>query len=382
MSELTKKRVHWKEYNGEELVHDEDVDVLTSADAVTFDDGEDLQYKYTQGQFVNPSTTGSLSNLSTTNKSSLVDAINEVKTDATSNESSIDSLTDRATTSENDIDSLETRMTTVESDIDNVETRMSTAESDIDSLEGRMSTAESDIDSLESRITPIPLGGTGATTASGALTNLGITATASELNVLDGITATTTELNYVDGVTSAIQTQLNGKASKNHEHDTDDITSGTLPISRGGTGATTASEAVSNLKTALVDLLYPIGSIHMSVNSENPSTYFGGTWVSWSQGRVPVGVNTSDSNFSTVEKTGGEKTHKLTINEMPSHYHRTDGDGGRYGWGGNAKGWAWSGDEGGFATNLYDVNTGISGGNASHNNLQPYITCYMWKRTE
>ena len=58
---------------------------------------------------------------------------------------------------------------------------------------------------------PIAKGGTGATTAAAALTNLGITATASELNKLDGVTATTTELNYVDGVTSNIQTQLNAK---------------------------------------------------------------------------------------------------------------------------------------------------------------------------
>ena len=191
MSELTKKRVHWKEYNGETLTHDEDVDILTSADSVTFSDDETLQYKFTQGQFVNPSTTGILSNLSTTNKSSLVDAVNEVKTNATSNASSISSLS----------------------------TRMTTAESDIDSLETRMNTAESDINSLETRVTPISLGGTGATTASGALSNLGLTATASELNVLDGITATTTELNYVDGVTSAIQTQLNGKANASHTHD-------------------------------------------------------------------------------------------------------------------------------------------------------------------
>ena len=54
-------------------------------------------------------------------------------------------------------------------------------------------------------------GGTGSTTASGALTNLGLTATAAEINTLDGITATTTELNYTDGVTSNIQTQLNAK---------------------------------------------------------------------------------------------------------------------------------------------------------------------------
>lgn len=48
------------------------------------------------------------------------------------------------------------------------------------------------------------------------LSQLGITATAAELNIMDGITATTTELNYVDGVTSNIQTQLNGKAASSH----------------------------------------------------------------------------------------------------------------------------------------------------------------------
>lgn len=66
---------------------------------------------------------------------------------------------------------------------------------------------------------PIAKGGTGSTTAAGALTNLGITATASELNKMDGVTATTTELNYVDGVTSNIQTQLDGKSASGHGHD-------------------------------------------------------------------------------------------------------------------------------------------------------------------
>ena len=71
----------------------------------------------------------------------------------------------------------------------------------------------SDVD-LTSQVTgtlPVANGGTGSTTASGALTNLGLTATAAEINTLDGITATTTELNYTDGVTSNIQTQLNAK---------------------------------------------------------------------------------------------------------------------------------------------------------------------------
>lgn len=65
---------------------------------------------------------------------------------------------------------------------------------------------------------PITKGGTGATTAAAALTNLGITATAAELNKLDGITATTAELNYIDGVTSNIQTQLDGKSETSHTH--------------------------------------------------------------------------------------------------------------------------------------------------------------------
>ena len=72
---------------------------------------------------------------------------------------------------------------------------------------------------------PIAKGGTGATTSAGALTNLGITATAAELNKLDGVTATAAELNYVDGVTSNIQTQLNGKAASGHTHNKDTINS-------------------------------------------------------------------------------------------------------------------------------------------------------------
>ncbi len=81
---------------------------------------------------------------------------------------------------------------------------------------------------------PITKGGTGSTTAAGALTNLGVTATAAELNKLDGVTATTTELNYVDGVTSNIQAQLDGLSSDidDHVHSGSDITSGTVAAAR------------------------------------------------------------------------------------------------------------------------------------------------------
>lgn len=61
---------------------------------------------------------------------------------------------------------------------------------------------------IESGSLPIKHGGTGATTAAAALANLGLTATAAELNIMDGVTATATELNYMDGVTSNVQTQI------------------------------------------------------------------------------------------------------------------------------------------------------------------------------
>lgn len=131
---------------------------------------------------------------------------------------------------------------------------------------------------------------------------------------------------------------------------------------------------------------WPVGSIYISVKNVNPTKYFGGTWVAWGSGRVPVGINTNDPAFNTVEKTGGEKTHKLSISEMPSHRHYkmyVDV---------TQCGMAWV-DHTGSGTALralnpqdaggkYDgINTGPEGNDQAHNNLQPYIVCYMWKRT-
>ncbi len=135
----------------------------------------------------------------------------------------------------------------------------------------------------------------------------------------------------------------------------------------------------------ILNLVYPVGAIYMSVSSTNPSNLFGGTWVSWGSGRVPVGVDTSDTDFSTVGKTGGEKTHTLTVDEMPSHKHTR---------GGSDPGWG-SGFYGAITNVMMNVGTTTSnqlyfhnaddtnntGGGNAHNNLQPYITCYMWKRT-
>ena len=63
----------------------------------------------------------------------------------------------------------------------------------------------------------------------------------------------------------------------------------------------------------------------MTVSAADESAFLSGTWVRWGTGRVPVGVNSSDTNFSTVEKTGGASTHTLTATEMPSHNHSFSG---------------------------------------------------------
>ena len=164
-------------------------------------------------------------------------------------------------------------------------------------------------------------------------------------------------------------------------------------------------------KTSILDFVYPVGSIYMSVDPRNPKDFLGGTWVEWGAGRVPVGVNSSDTDFDTAEKTGGEKTHRLSVDEMPWHDHsgtnstvetqtiHTRPTGGallplgistytvKYDVNEQtqeymvspAGGQTLSVDNGTVINSQYGVRP--NGLGVAHNNLQPYITCYMWKRT-
>lgn len=128
----------------------------------------------------------------------------------------------------------------------------------------------------------------------------------------------------------------------------------------------------------LLDKIYPVGSIYMSASLSTPSavaTALGGTWVAWGAGRVPVGVDADDEDFDTAEETGGEKTHKLVLAEMPSHSHEVYGRTGTTAAGSNCfQGRNWSGT-------AVTTNSSSRGSDQAHNNLQPYITCYMYKRT-
>lgn len=156
----------------------------------------------------------------------------------------------------------------------------------------------------------------------------------------------------------------------------------------------------------------PVGKIRFSANNVNPGTYLTGTtWVAWGSGRVPTGVDTGQTEFDTAEETGGSKTHTLTTAQLPSHTHAIDHDHGSFTSGSSAVDAAFSltdtasnpdsasaidrgsgGDaltrpiSGSSHTHSVDVpafsgNSGSAGSGNSMPILQPYITCYMWKRT-
>ncbi len=143
------------------------------------------------------------------------------------------------------------------------------------------------------------------------------------------------------------------------------------------------AEINSNFGQILFDKIYPIGSIYMNVAATNPSEFFGGTWVAWGAGRVPVGVNTTDNLFSIADITGGAKTN------THNHYTLTGFDGNAF--------YAASHNEAprttGKMSKLYFHSSNSVYNNATSSNtrrnstenetisiLQPYITCYMWKR--
>ena len=84
-----------------------------------------------------------------------------------------------------------------------------------------------------------------------------------------------------------------------------------------------SSSNVQDVIYELFDKMYPVGTIYMSVSNTNPSTLFGGTWEAWGSGKVPVGVDSNDTDFDTVEETGGTKSVTLTSAQsgVPAHAH-------------------------------------------------------------
>lgn len=171
------------------------------------------------------------------------------------------------------------------------------------------------------------------------------------------------------------------------------VHNGTLTIQHNGSNVQTFSANQSTNATANIETIYsvdvsstqpidwttilnkfhPVGSIYMSATLSTAAQVeaaIGGTWVAWGAGRVPVGVDTSQTEFETVEKTGGSKY-------MQEHYHEAIN---------YVQGYS-GGSQSSFLTILSasshsgNAKAVMSAGAGDSENLQPYITCYMYKRT-
>ena len=166
-------------------------------------------------------------------------------------------------------------------------------------------------------------------------------------------------------------------AAATHEHSAADITSGTLPVARGGTGVTTTKD--------IALLSYPVGAIYMSYVSTSPATLFGGTWSAITTGKF--------LRTGTGGATGGSDTHvhstaavALTVEQMPSHRHVQSYKLERVTLGTTgvaAMSASLTGDD------ISKQNTQYTGGGATHghgntgsaSNVPAYYEVYAWRRT-
>jgi hypothetical protein len=166
----------------------------------------------------------------------------------------------------------------------------------------------------------------------------------------------------------AVKTAVNSKADLAN-------TSQVVTAATATAGTNTNQVATTAFVTAAFQAMYPVGSIYTNAEvSTNPATLLGfGTWAAYAEGRVPVG-KASSGTFNTLNATGGAETHTLSVAEMPAHTHSYDKQ-------------VTSTD----AISIHDIvrttggntgaTTGSTGSGNAHNNLQPYIVVYMWKRT-
>lgn len=201
-----------------------------------------------------------------------------------------------------------------------------------------------------------------------------VTATPTDLNTKTALISDGTNVTFNTGITAdkvktligAVEPAINASTAGDGSVTPLLATGITAAEVRALIGAAEASTASTLLGA------YPVGSIYTSVAGTNPATFFGGTWVAFGQGKVVVGLDLADTDFDTVENTGGAKTHTLTTAEMPSHTHSMTIE--------DSSGTGSTGSSNG-ASSFSTVDTSSTGGDGAHNNLQPYVVVYMWKRT-
>lgn len=168
--------------------------------------------------------------------------------------------------------------------------------------------------------------------------------------------------------------------------------------------ATALASFTGGSTTNYIDMFYPVGSIFHTTASVDLSTIMSGTsWLAWGQGRTVVGVDTTEPMFNTSEKIGGNldesfdvdipgftgdtDEHVLTVDEIPAHEHEIAYP--------DISPNAASGSDVGVPYGTMVSTTQATGGSLGHIHqfnippdirnvsvpvVQPYITCYMWKR--
>lgn len=158
------------------------------------------------------------------------------------------------------------------------------------------------------------------------------------------------------------------------DNGTIDIPDNSVPISK-----VVGLQEALNATGITLSQVYPVGSIYISVNPTNPSQLFGGTWEAFAVGRTLIGLNPNDTDFDTAEETGGSKTVTLTEGQLPAHSHIIPD--------------VRSATTGGASTRIArtvdasstaggDVATATAGSGESINILNPYLTVYLFKRTQ
>lgn len=189
------------------------------------------------------------------------------------------------------------------------------------------------------------------------------------------------------------QQHVQGTYNDNLEEDAFEIGNGTSDTNRSNAFRVTkegdvysCGDIVPGKITGIANLIYPIGAIYMSVNSTPPEALFGGTWE-----RIRDRFLLAAGSTYAAGDMDGEATHTLTAAEMPSHAHPTD-DGKQYitmpATGASPARKHVKGDSSSDIYALCSKDNPIyrkdaprAGGGGAHNNMPPYLTVYMWKRT-
>lgn len=202
----------------------------------------------------------------------------------------------------------------------------------------------------------------------------------------------------ITGAVTVTQGDLNSKVPNAVQKDGSVAMTGPLTLS--GNASSSLHAAPLQQVTALVQAMYPVGSVYINAtNSTNPATLLGfGTWVAFGAGRVPVGFDAGNSLFNAAEKTGGsadaivvshthtfsattstagDHTHSISLPFVTTNQKYSGGGQGFFGEGTGTYTTAGAGSHNHTVSGTTDAN-GSSGTNA---NLPPFITVYMWKRT-